>query len=314
MGWAAPAPWSRRLASAATTSAGGSTRPAQRAVVDAAIDAGITLFDTADIYGGGGGQRAVSGRGAAGPPRQRGDRHQVRDGHARRRWATTRRAGDRATTSGGPCEASLQRLQTDRIDLYQYHEPDGVTPIAETLGAIDELVAEGKVLSIGSRTSTPAEIEEADALARAGGLGAGRERAERVQPAQPPPRGRRDAGLRAARHRRSCPTSRWPAACSPANTGAARRLPRERGCQVAMRSPATSSSSRSRGSPHSPRPAGSRCWTSPSARCWPHPTVSSVIAGATSPEQVRTNVAAGRWRPTPDDLAEIDRITPPPEV
>ena len=45
-----------------------------------------------------------------------------------------------------------------------------------------------------------------------------------------------------------------------------------------------------------------------------HPTVSSVIAGATSPEQVRTNVAAGRWRPTSDDLAEIDRISPPPEV
>ena len=51
-------------------------------------------------------------------------------------------------------EASLRRLQTDRIDLYQYHRPDGVTPIEETLGALDELVKEGKVRAIGSSNFT----------------------------------------------------------------------------------------------------------------------------------------------------------------
>ena len=67
-------------------------------------------------------------------------------------------------------EASLRRLQTDRIDLYQYHRPDGVTPIEETLGALHELVQEGKVRAIGSSNFTAAMVEEADAIAAERGL------------------------------------------------------------------------------------------------------------------------------------------------
>src|SRR3712207_9007580 len=67
-------------------------------------------------------------------------------------------------------EASLRRLRTDVIDLYQYHEPDGVTPIAETLEALDGLVREGKVRSIGCSNVTAAQIEEADAVARERGF------------------------------------------------------------------------------------------------------------------------------------------------
>src|ERR1700761_4736829 len=111
------------------------------AVLEAALDAGIDFFDTADIYGGAGASeeligRALEGRrdeyliatkfgmemeGAEGiPEAPRGSREYIR-------WAV---------------EGSLRRLRVDRIDLYQYHEPDGQTPIGETLAALDELVRE----------------------------------------------------------------------------------------------------------------------------------------------------------------------------
>src|SRR4029079_14745438 len=67
-------------------------------------------------------------------------------------------------------EASLRRLQTDRIDLYQYHRPDGVTPLEETLEALHELVQEGTGRAIGSSNFTPAMVEEAGAIAAGGGL------------------------------------------------------------------------------------------------------------------------------------------------
>ena len=67
-------------------------------------------------------------------------------------------------------KASLRRLQTDRIDLYQYHRPDGVTPLEETLGALHELVQEGTVRAIGSSNFTAAMVEEADAIAGERGL------------------------------------------------------------------------------------------------------------------------------------------------
>src|SRR3954466_8843199 len=119
-----------------------------RAVVDAAIDAGITLFDTTDTYGRGASEEilgeALGKRrddivlatkfgmdmgGANGP-----------DWGARASRRYVRRA----------VEASLRRLGTDNIDLYQYHAPDGVTPLEETVTALDELVQEGKVRYVGS--------------------------------------------------------------------------------------------------------------------------------------------------------------------
>src|SRR4051794_15458365 len=110
-----------------------------RAVLDAALAAGITFFDTADIYGGAGGSEQLMGEALEGrrdefviatkfgmemsgaddvPDAPRGSREYIR-------WAV---------------QGSLERLRIDRIDLYQYHQPDGVTPIAETLAALDELV------------------------------------------------------------------------------------------------------------------------------------------------------------------------------
>jgi len=121
-----------------------------RAVVDAALDVGITLFDTADIYGGRHGtSEELLGRALAG----RRDQavlatkfgSQVSDmGYGPAAGAKGGRAYVRLAV-----EASLRRLRTDYIDLYQLHTPDPVTPIAETLAALHELVVEGKVRYIG---------------------------------------------------------------------------------------------------------------------------------------------------------------------
>src|ERR1700710_235625 len=142
---------------------------ATSAVLEAALDAGITFFDTADIYGGAGASErlmgaALEGRrgefllatkfgwemsGAEGVPDvARGSREYIR-------WAI---------------EGSLRRLRVERIDLYQYHRPDGVTPVAETLAALDELVGEGVVGAIGCSNVTAAELEEAERVARERGL------------------------------------------------------------------------------------------------------------------------------------------------
>jgi aryl-alcohol dehydrogenase-like predicted oxidoreductase len=138
---------------------------ASRAVIDAALDAGVTFFDTADVYGNRGGSEEIIGRALEG----RRDRvvlatkfgHDLGDGETAR--------GSRSYVRKA-IEASLQRLRTDRIDLYQYHRPDGVTPLEETLGALDELVREGKVRAIGSSNFTPAMVEEANGIAGERGL------------------------------------------------------------------------------------------------------------------------------------------------
>ncbi|MFD3680171.1 aldo/keto reductase [Streptomyces sp. NPDC058613] len=139
---------------------------ATRAVVDAALDAGITLLDTADIYGGGGGSerhlgQALKGRrdqvvlatkfGFAGMDMEYGPAAGSRGGRAYVRRAV---------------EESLRRLDTDHIDLYQLHSPDPATPVAETLAALTELVAEGKVRYIGHSNFSGWQLAEAAHVAR----------------------------------------------------------------------------------------------------------------------------------------------------
>src|SRR5262245_50889045 len=132
-----------------------------RAVVDAALDAGVTLFDTADVYGNKGGSESFLG--------------EVLEGRRDRVVLATKFGGDMgdgATARGSrecirkAIDASLQRLRTDYVDLYQYHTPDKITPVAETFGALDELVREGKVRYIGHSNLSSAQVEEVDALAR----------------------------------------------------------------------------------------------------------------------------------------------------
>ena len=135
---------------------------ASKPVIHAALDAGITLLDTADIYGNRGGSERILG--------------EALKGHRDEVVLATKWGGDMGTGPGvargsrryirQAVEASLTRLQTDHIDLYQQHVPDPVTPIAETLAALDELVAEGKVRYIGSSNYTGWQVADADWTAR----------------------------------------------------------------------------------------------------------------------------------------------------
>ena len=281
-----------------------------RAVVDAAFDEGVTLFDTSDSYGDSEeilgtlleGRRAEvvlatkfgwDVGGANGP-----------DWGARGSRRYIRRAVER----------SLRRLRTDWIDLYQLHRPDGITPMDETLGALTELVREGKVRYIGSSNLAAWQVADAEWSGPQPGVRALRQRAEPLQPARPAGRGRARAGVRAVRHRRCCPTSPWPTACSPASTAAARSRPRARASRGhgARASSPTSASTWSR---RSRRFAAERSLSLLDVAIGglaAQPAVASVIAGATSPDQVKANVAAGRWRPTPDDLAALDAVAPTP--
>lgn len=135
-----------------------------RAIVDAAIDAGVNFFDTAESYGE---DRGDSERllGEA----LRGRREQVvlatkfgggaPGGHARGTADYIRNA----------VEGSMRRLQTDYLDLFYYHAPDGITPVAETLGALHELVGRGTVRAIGCSNFSAAQVSEADRIARSSG-------------------------------------------------------------------------------------------------------------------------------------------------
>src|SRR5262249_57311377 len=115
--------------------------PARRRLVHAALDAGITLFDTADIYGNRGGSETLLG--AALGSRRKDVVLATKfglpmDGSGRRQGGSRRYALQ-------ACEASLKRLKTDWIDIYYIHRPDPQTPIEETMRALDQLVQRGKV-------------------------------------------------------------------------------------------------------------------------------------------------------------------------
>ena len=140
-----------------------------RAVVDAAIDAGITLFDTSDTYGvGGGSERALgeilgSRRNQVVLATKYG--HQNADmGYGRAAGAKGGRAYIRRAVT-----ESLRRLRTDYIDLYQLHTPDPVTPVDETIAALHELVAEGKVRYIGHSNFSGWQLADAAHLAARNG-------------------------------------------------------------------------------------------------------------------------------------------------
>lgn len=138
-----------------------------QAVVDAAIDAGITLFDTADSYGTGASEELL---GAALGDRRTDVIIATKFGMAMD--GTNGPEGARASKDyiRRAVEASLRRLGTDYIDLYQLHTPDRVTPIADTLGAMSELIDEGLVRHIGCSNLSAWELVEADWTARTWGF------------------------------------------------------------------------------------------------------------------------------------------------
>ena len=134
-------------------------RAGTRAVIDAALDAGITFLDTADVYGGNGASERLIG--------------EALEGRRDRVVLATKFGmpvdGDGGDPRGTPAyvrraiEASLQRLRTDCVDVLYYHEPDGVTPLAETLGALGELASAGKIRAFGVSNLDAAQLREAAA-------------------------------------------------------------------------------------------------------------------------------------------------------
>jgi aryl-alcohol dehydrogenase-like predicted oxidoreductase len=139
---------------------------AARRIVGAALDAGITFFDTADVYGLRGGSETILGE-ALGARR--------RDVVLVSKFGVAmddegRLKGGSARYVASAIEASLKRLKTDWIDLYYYHRPDPATPIEETLRALDVLIAQGKVRYIGCSNMSAAQIAEAQRVAQANGL------------------------------------------------------------------------------------------------------------------------------------------------
>jgi aryl-alcohol dehydrogenase-like predicted oxidoreductase len=131
-----------------------------REIVDAAIEAGITFFDTADIYGG---TRSEELLGQTLGSRRDDVLIATKFGMP----VDDERKGAKPDYVRRAAEDSLRRLGTDRIDLYQLHEPDPDTPIADTLGALDELVRAGKVREIGCSNFSVEQLQQAEGAAGA---------------------------------------------------------------------------------------------------------------------------------------------------
>jgi aryl-alcohol dehydrogenase-like predicted oxidoreductase len=278
-------------------------------VVDAAFDAGITLFDTADIYGTphGASEEAL---GAA----LKGRRDDI--------VLATKFGMDMEGANGADrgargsrgyivraVEASLRRLDTDYIDLYQLHRPDEATPIDETLAALDDLVRSGKVRYLGNSNFAGWQIADADWTARAGGMTPfisaqnqysllHREVEAEVVPACEHfglgllPFFPLDSGLLSGKYQR---------AEKPAEGS---RLSLERNRHWLENADwdlieALTAFGAERG--HSLLDVAI-------AGLAARPAVTSVIAGATTPEQVRANAAAGAWELTVADAAALDAV------
>jgi aryl-alcohol dehydrogenase-like predicted oxidoreductase len=207
-------------------------------------------------------------------------------------------------------EGSLDRLQTDWIDLYQYHAPDGVTPMEETLAALDELVREGKVRYVGSSNFAGWQVADTEAIARRHGW-------SRYVSAQNSysllDRLAERELVPACVHYRVGLLPYFPLA-NGILTGKYRRgeTPPE-GTRLAARGSAVSDRqfdvldaleqfARERGISLLHVAIGGLAAL---------PAVASVIAGATRPEQVRANVEAGEWEPTAEDLAALNAIVRP---
>ncbi len=273
-----------------------------RAVVDAALDAGITLLDTADIYGNKGGSESFLGE----VLERRRDGVVVATKFGGDMGDGTRARGSREYIRKA-VDASLQRLRTDRVDLYQYHTPDKVTPLAETFGALDELVREGKVRYVGHSNLTAAQVEEVDALAREHAW------------ARPVSAQNRYSLLHRDPERDLLPVCErlglgvlpyFPLASGLLTGKYERGQPRPEGARLAGRDEVFTDETFDRIEALEAY-AGERDVTLLEVAIGgllAQPAVPSVISGATKPEQVRANAAAGEWEPSAEDVAALDSL------
>jgi aryl-alcohol dehydrogenase-like predicted oxidoreductase len=284
---------------------------ASRAVVQRSLDEGITFFDTAEMYGGAGRSEEFLGR------LLEGHRDEVvlatKFGHA----DVDMGYGPAAGAKGGRAyvrravEASLRRLKTDYIDLYQLHTPDPVTPIAETLAALHELVVEGKVLYIGHSNFSGWQLAEAAHVADELGVTPfvsaqnhwsllDREIERELVPAAEHygvgviPFFPLAQGLLTGKVRSRDAIPEGTRLHERAHLVTDERLDRVQALGALAEKLGRSLLDLAIGGLAARRAIG------------------SVIAGATKPEQVTANVQAGSWAPTADELAAIDEVVPPP--
>ncbi|HWF55492.1 MAG TPA: aldo/keto reductase [Solirubrobacteraceae bacterium] len=282
-----------------------------RAVVDSALQTGINFFDTADIYGGAGESERLLGLAL------QGRRDQV---VLATKWGMDMSAATPGYPDAAPgsreyiqfaVRQSLGRLGVDHIDLYQYHRPDGVTPIDETLRTLHELVTDGIVGAIGASNFSAAQLQEAAEVAEREGLTPfvsvqnqysllEREIEREVTPTCLRlglgilPFFPLASGLLTGKYRRGeepPPGTRLHGRGQVADARtfdeieALERFAQERGLSTVAAAIGGLAA---------------------------QPAVTSVIAGATKPEQVRANAAAAAWVPSPEDIAELNAIFPGP--
>lgn len=283
---------------------------AATAVVDAAIDAGVTVFDTADVYGKRGGSETILGE-ALGARRKdvvlitkfgvaMDDEGRLKGGSA----AYVRRA----------VEASLKRLKTDWIDLYYYHRPDPGTPIEETMRALDHLIRQGKVRYIACSNMSAAQVAQAQAVSEANGL-----------------------------QRFVCCQDQYSLLARKIESELIPELQRQQ-LQLLPYFPLASGMLTGKYQFGAPVPPGTRLSQKRYSDrflndtnfaiverlkefCARHgrsmvelafgwlltkPVVAGVIAGASTPEQLRQNVASTGWRLNAAELTEVNRITQTP--
>jgi aryl-alcohol dehydrogenase-like predicted oxidoreductase len=266
-------------------------------VIDAALDAGVTFFDTADVYGNRGGSEEIIGSAL------RGRRERVvlatKFGHDFGRSETERADGPHIREA---VEASLRRLQTDRIDLYQYHRPDPKTPVEETLGALHELVKEGTVRAIGSSNFSAGLVEEAHAAAHERGLTSFATEQSQYSWL------RRDAEreLLPACERLGIGFIPYFPLASGLLTGKVRRgTPPAEGTRLHGREVQEEDLDRIERLAELAESFGVSLLELAVGGLAAQPPVVSVIAGATKPEQVRANAAAGAWEPSAEELEAL---------
>ena len=281
---------------------------ASRRVVDKALDLGVTLIDTADIYGNKGGSEECLGQ-ILGPRRKQ---VVLATKFGLPMDATGKLRGAARLYVMQAAEASLRRLRTGWIDLYQLHRPDPHTPIEETLRALDDLKQAGKIRFIGCSNLSAAELDQAQAVSERAHLASficcqdeysllerdlekSLLRAMQKHHLSLLPYFPLASGLLTGKYKYGAPL--------PAGSRLANGPPRgggvltDRNWQVVEK---LSSFAAARGRT-----------LLELAMSWlaSRPFIASIIAGATKPEQVEENVAAVNWILSTEERAEIDRIT-----
>ncbi len=277
-----------------------------RKVVDKALDLGITFFDTSDSYGTGGSEKFLGQT----LGKRRGDIVLA----TKFGWPMDKEGKLKGASRAYimyAVEASLKRMQTDYIDLYQLHVPDPLTPIEETLRALDDLVRQGKVRYIGCTQQSAQQLDEALQTSKKLGLSAFVS-------------GQNEYNLLERKiERELVPTiEKHGVGFIPFAPLGGGMLTGKYRANAPL--PADARLSNSEKPPRQFNDANWRIVEELRAFCdkrghtmvelamsWliAQPFLSSIIAGAMSPEQVEQNVRASEWALTPADMAEVDRIT-----